>query len=243
MNKSYRHPSKPSGFLVEEKFPELVGKWYMYRGGDISRFIEEIGGYIDLLVLDAMHIHPWETLHFLCTLPFMKKASSWVILHDTLTGACRYLFAPVVSDEKIYPAYSSCESPANIGAFKVSDATFKYVRNLFESLLITWESEVLPEDYADMKKIIEKYYTPEQYKFFCDVFKFQAGIKNRTWGKQSFITSLKLFIKAWQPGLFRRVRKLIKDWMHRHKKNGQPSNQDWPQISSLTLNSWMTDTP
>ena len=35
MKKSYRYPDKPSGFLVDEKFPELMDKWHIFRGGDV----------------------------------------------------------------------------------------------------------------------------------------------------------------------------------------------------------------
>ena len=73
--KSYRHPDKPSGFLVEEKFPELADKWTVYRGGDVSRFVEDIGGDIDLFMLDTVHTHPWETLNFLCIGLIMDSAS------------------------------------------------------------------------------------------------------------------------------------------------------------------------
>lgn len=184
--KSYRYQDKPSGFLVEEKFPALMDKWHMFRGGDVSRFLEEIGGDIDFLMLDTVHTHPWETLNFLCILPFMKKASSWTVLHDIsifanpddrYALACRYLFASVVSDEKVTPAPESKDSHfANIGAFKVSDITREHVSNLFETLITPWDIQVSSGDLESMKKIISKYYTPEQYKLFCDIADFQQYI-------------------------------------------------------------------
>lgn len=181
--KAYRHPDKPSGFLVEEKFPELMSKWHVFRGGDISRYIEKIGGDIDLLMLDTVHMHPWETLNFLCIQPFMKKDSSWTVLHDIslfantnirYALACRYLFASVVSEEKVTPVSDSQEIKfANIGAFKVSELTEKYIGNLFETLLIPWNVQVQKKDLDDIRNIISRYYTPEQYQYFCDVLDFQ----------------------------------------------------------------------
>ncbi|MBQ3585124.1 MAG: class I SAM-dependent methyltransferase [Synergistaceae bacterium] len=181
--KAYRHPDKPSGFLVEEKFPELMSKWHIFRGGDISRYIEKIGGDIDLLMLDTVHTHPWETLNFLCILPFMKKDSSWTVLHDISLFAnpydryglaCRYLYASVVSEEKVTPVSDSKEIKfANIGAFKVSKLTEKYIGNLFETLLIPWNVQVQKKDLDDIRNIISRYYTPEQYQYFCDVLDFQ----------------------------------------------------------------------
>ncbi len=73
---------KPSGYVIGEQFPQFMDKWTLYAGGDISRYIEKIGDNIDVLVLDTAHIHPWETLNFLCILPFMKVNASWCVLHD-----------------------------------------------------------------------------------------------------------------------------------------------------------------
>ncbi|MBQ3654517.1 MAG: class I SAM-dependent methyltransferase [Synergistaceae bacterium] len=180
--KSYRYPDKPSGFLVEEKFPQFLDKWRIFRGGDVSRFIEEVGGGIELFMLDTVHTHPWETLNFLCVLPFMK-IGSWVVLHDITLFmnpsdrhalACGYLYAGVVSDEKVTPAPDNpARKFANIGAFRVSEATVKYVNNLFEMLLVPWNIQVSGRDLEDISRIIQKYYSPEQYRFFCDALEFQ----------------------------------------------------------------------
>ncbi len=103
LERSFRFPDKPSGFIVEERFPQFLDKWRIFRGGDVSRFIEEVGGGIELFMLDTVHTHPWETLNFLCVLPFMKM-DSWVVLHDITLFmspsdrhalACRYLFMRV----------------------------------------------------------------------------------------------------------------------------------------------------
>lgn len=207
---AYRHPDKPSGFLVEEKFSELMGKWHVYRGGDVSRFVEEIGGDVDLLMLDTVHSHPWEILNFLCVFPFMKKDSSWVVLHDILTNVCRYLFGTVVSDKKVSPVSDIEGVPANIGAFMISDVTAKYIDDLLGCLLIRWECPVLPEDFSDMKKVIGKHYTPEQYKLFCDAYDFQENLKGRKYGKKSFLEALKLFVKSWQPVLYSHLAHALK---------------------------------
>lgn len=182
---SYRYPDKPSGFLVDEKFPELSDKWRIFRGGDVSRYIESVGGDIDLLMLDTVHTHPWETLNFLCVLPFMRN-DSFTVLHDIsifanpddrYALACRYLFASVVSDEKITPAPDDEDVRfANIGAFKVSEITRQYVSNLFESLIIPWNIQINDTDLDGISRIISRHYTPEQYKFFCDILEIQRYI-------------------------------------------------------------------
>ncbi len=229
---AYRYPDKQSGFLVDEKFPELKNKWTIYRGGDVSKFIEEIGGDIDLVLIDTMHIHPWESLNFLCVLPFMKRNNnSWVILHDIAAHffaanflACRYLWSHAVSDEKLSPAPETEDNSnykrkygrniphfANIGAFKITDDTFKYIGNVFEALLNPWislpvdtvpESQIhklpcviWPEDLNSIKKILAKYY-PEYITFFDHVLDFQkimyANSLNRK--PKGFIPALKNFM-------------------------------------------------
>ena len=208
--KAYRHPDKLSGFLVNEKFPELADKWQIFRGGDVSRFIEQIGGDIDFLMLDTAHIHPWETLNFLCILPFMSKNYSWTVLHDIAIFmgpverselACRYLFGHVVSEEKITP------SPlANIGAFKISDVTYKYVQNLFEALFIPFDIQVSEKDLNDIRRIIEKYYTQEQYKFFCEILEAQEYMFTH---QRSLMRKIKDNIKkSTRPELLTSLRKI-----------------------------------
>ena len=201
---------KLSGWLVDEQFPQLKGKWTIYRGGDISRYIERVGGDIDLLVLDTAHIHPWETLNFLCVLPFMKPGS-WCVLHDVslpyLPGreedlACRYLYGHVATDCRIMPAPDEGYIPhfSNIGAFHVTEDTVKYSGGLFESLLCPWMAipgafdktvfrygtPILESDIDDIRAIIRKYY-PEQADFFEHSIEFQKGIaRHRTEQYRSF---------------------------------------------------------
>ena len=187
---------KLSGWLIDDKFPYLKDKWTVYRGGDVSRYVEIIRGNIDMLVLDTAHSHPWETLNFLCVLPFMKK-DSWCVLHDIslpIIGrfndlACRYLYGHAASDIKVMPVSDYDSYFANIGAFHVTEDTIKYVQNLFESLLNLWTSvpdvygKAIPgvfspmrtEDFNDIKNIISKYY-PQYMNLFNGAVKAQQDI-------------------------------------------------------------------
>ena len=209
LEKAHRFTDKPVGFLVEEKFPQFLDKWQVFRGGDISRFIEEIGGDIDMLVLDTAHIHPWETLNFLCILPFMKHEISWTVLHDITIYvnpagrmnalACRYLYSSVVSEEKLSPPpEDSSKIFSNIGAFRVTQDTFKYANTLFESLLIPWDVMVGKDDLKSIGRIIEKCYSPEQYEFFCNALKFQQYLREHP---ASFWYCLKYAFKQSHLGL------------------------------------------
>lgn len=213
---AYKNKSKLSGWLVDEQFPELKDKWQIYRGGDVSCFIEDIGGDIDLFMLDTVHDHPWETLNFLCALPFMKR-DSWCVLHDItrhfvvfrIGMACWYLFSYVVSDEKVYPVtdYPEIPAPANIGAFRVSEVTMKYVDNLFKNLLIPWGSVVPEKDIQSIKKVIQNHYSPEQYDFFCEALEFQKYLEDHP-QKISFNTVLRAFAKSNFPRTYSVLRKI-----------------------------------
>ena len=234
------HTNLLSGHLVDEKFSHLKDKWTIYRGGDISRYIERIGGDIDLLVLDTAHIHPWETLNFLCVLPFMKR-DSWVVLHDISLPmfkgrendlACRYLYGHVVSDAKIMPVSDYDSFFANIGAFHIIDDTVKYSGNLFESLLNPWvaligvfdkkvfpyATPILQEDLNDIEFIIDKYY-PERSEFFAHAVEYQAAlVHNRIEAyreSHNIFIMLKVFIR-------KRIYKL-KVTVKRH----MPETYDW----------------
>ena len=185
-HEAYRHPEKPAGFLVSENFPELSDKWKLYTGCDVSSVIEEVGGGIDMLILDTRHIHPWESLNFLCAFPFMKRNSSWTVLHDICVFrvpryrthlAGRILWSSVVSEHKISPSPDWIPSFANIGAFTVSDVTEKYIRNVFEGLLIPWGIEIPERDIKTISGIIERYYNPELCGYFHDILGFQEFIR------------------------------------------------------------------
>ncbi len=145
----------------------------------------------------------------------LHDISLFQLSHSSISAgglACRYLFADVVSDEKFSPVSDYGDMPANIGAFKVSDVTVKYAGNLFESLLIPWQAEVRPEDYDDMKKIIERYYTPGQYKLFCEAFAFQQHLAEKRREGVDFVPLLKFSLRAWKPGLFAGLRR-VKNFM------------------------------
>jgi predicted O-methyltransferase YrrM len=78
----YIEKNKKSGYLVQEKFPELMNKWTLYTGRLTAEFIETIGDGIDLVFIDTAHITPGEMLDWLMILPFLKDEAI-VVFHDT----------------------------------------------------------------------------------------------------------------------------------------------------------------
>lgn len=78
----YIDDSKHTGFAIDSQFSHLKDKWQLYTGGTTAKFIEQIGGDIDLCLIDTVHANPGEFLDFLIVLPYLKK-NAIVVLHDT----------------------------------------------------------------------------------------------------------------------------------------------------------------
>lgn len=139
----YRIEGKLSGFIVDE-FPELKKKWKLYTGGVACNFLEEIGGGIDVCVLDTVHNNPGEFLDYLQVLPYMKK-NGIIIIHDTAlhtlrpipidTTCCVLLSA--ISGEKIIPEYK-CTFFPNIGAVLLDKNAKERAFDVFNCLSLPW---------------------------------------------------------------------------------------------------------
>ena len=80
--KWYRDNSKNTGFIIDEKFSNLKNKWKLYTEGTAAKFMDEIGGEIDLCLIDTMHVNPGEFLDFLIVLPYLNKENAILIFHD-----------------------------------------------------------------------------------------------------------------------------------------------------------------
>jgi predicted O-methyltransferase YrrM len=66
-------PHEKIGFCVKNIFPELLKRWSLFKGNVAAKFIEEIGGGIDMVFIDSSHYEAGEILDFLIILPFLKK--------------------------------------------------------------------------------------------------------------------------------------------------------------------------
>lgn len=80
--KWYRDNTKRTGFVIDEQFAHFKDRWQLYTGGTAAKFMEIIGGDIDLCLIDTAHINPGEFLDFLIVLPYLKK-NAILVLHDT----------------------------------------------------------------------------------------------------------------------------------------------------------------
>ena len=168
----HRDKSRKAGFLVAERFPELMPNYHLFAGSDVSGFIEEIGGDIDLALVGTSHMHPVETLNLLAILPFMKPGS-WVVRHDIgiflkplyNSFATKYIF-DAWQDERIESEFKS-ESidAANIGAIRV-ELLEENKRQLLSILFNRWDKDVADKDIAQTRSIIDSHYTEVDLKSF-----------------------------------------------------------------------------
>ncbi|MDR1741280.1 MAG: class I SAM-dependent methyltransferase [Synergistaceae bacterium] len=130
---------------------ELFGaeaRWRRHFGADVSEVIEEIGGGIDFMVLDTVHVHPAETLSFIAVFPFLAP-DAVVVLHDVnewgLSSyeywqccATQLLLDSVTADKFTLSEFlNGCRHP-NIAAFQVNHDTRKYIADVFRSLFLPW---------------------------------------------------------------------------------------------------------
>lgn len=181
--KWYRDNSKDVGFIIDEKFSNLKNKWKLYTGGTAAKFMEEIGGEIDLCLIDTMHINPGEFLDFLIVLPYLKK-NAILILHDIglyhfdKFGVTNGILFSCLKGNKLSFNEGLWNRFANIGAV-ILDENIK--DNILDYLyLLTLPFEYLPtdNDIYECQKLFSKNYEEE----FVDTF-MNIMLKN----KQLFI--------------------------------------------------------
>ena len=177
LNYCYRNKKKKPGYIVEEKFPELMNKWTRYIGTLTSQVIEKIGNDIDLAFIDTMHITPGEMLDWLMVLPFLKDEAI-VVFHDTyvLYNSKLYINTKTITSnnqlicyirgELILPQYGNKTFNRNIGALKLASGQKNYYYQYFLALAIQWEYMPSKTDIQLMRYFFIKYYG----KKYVDIF-------------------------------------------------------------------------
>ena len=145
--------------------------------------MDEIGGEIDLCLIDTMHINPGEFLDFLIVLPYLKK-NAILILHDIALhysnkfSATNGILFSCLKGKKLSFNEGLWNRFANIGAV-ILDENIK--DNILDYLyLLTLPFEYLPtdNDILECQKLFSKNYVEE----FVDTF-MNIMLKN----KQLFI--------------------------------------------------------
>ena len=188
--KYYRDASKKTGFLAEEckKNLQKEVKHNSYIGY-LAEYLDEIGEGIDFLILDTMHSLPGEVLDFLAAFPYLKDGAV-VVLHDIFlhqylesanAHATRVLLSAVVGEKIVGRGGDNPYNFIELGAFKITQDTEKYIENIFSALQITWE--YLPD--AAMIKLYRDHLSRFYQDDLMEEFDMAVGMnKNRILKKQ-----------------------------------------------------------
>ena len=174
--------ARPMGFMAmfakEKIFGELRGTHEFHLGKILPQVIDEIGGGIDLVVLDTMHILPGEALDFIAVLPYLKSGSV-VILHDVALNqvpnrsyengeshATGVLFSAVTAEKFLNFNEQPLFRYPNIGAFKVSERTVEHIDNVFLSLILRWKYLPPEKEIVAYRRLYRRFYPAA----LCEIF-------------------------------------------------------------------------
>ena len=180
---AFNKKNKETGWIVKEKFSNLMNKWTLYTGGITSNFIEEIGGDIDLTFIDTVHYAPGEWLDILQILPFLKKKNAIVMLHDIryqfevkkfFYSSNDHLFT-YLKGEKIIPKVP--EVIPNIGAVFLDNNQEKYYFDYFFALTSTWYAIPDIEEWNFIRNFLSKYYSKELIEIYDSAYKMNKNYK------------------------------------------------------------------
>ena len=183
LTNAYLNEEKETGWIVKEKFSNLMNKWTLYTGGITSNFIEEIGGDIDLTFIDTVHYAPGEWLDILQILPFLKKKNAIVMLHDIryqfevkkfFYSSNDHLFT-YLKGEKIIPKVP--EVIPNIGAVFLDNNQEKYYFDYFFALTSTWYAIPDIEEWNFIRNFLSKYYSKELIEIYDSSYKLNKNYK------------------------------------------------------------------
>ena len=192
--------SKPYiGECVRKLFPNLLSKWTLYTGNVASKFMEEIGKDINLVLIDSAHFEPGEILDFIIVLPFLSKEAI-VVMHDianqitvpkkskTWIGK-RNEWAPYIIFNSIrgktYLPSGENILTHDIGAKKLDIAQKKYYKDYFRLLGGQWQYFPKEEYIKEINDYLKKYYDKDCLNIFNDSVNF-----NRKFVKENPKTNL-----------------------------------------------------
>ena len=183
LTNAYLNEEKETGWIVKEKFSNLMNKWTLYTGGITSNFIEKIGGDIDFVFLDTVHYAPGEWLDILQILPFLKKKNAILMLHDIryhfyvkdfFHSSNDHLFT-YLKGEKIMPKIP--EVIPNIGAVFLDNDQEKRYFDYFFALISTWNYIPEIEEWNFIRNFLSKYYSKELIDIYDSSYKLNKNYK------------------------------------------------------------------
>lgn len=141
----YREHGKRTGYAVDMMFDKLpdgiTHRWCL--GNLLPFYLEEIGGEIDMLILDTVHSMPDEMLDFLAALPFLSS-NAVVILHDITLNqitsnefsyATRLVYDVVVAEKLLQTMLTLMRFFQALVPFKFQ----KILQNMLKNVSLPWQ--------------------------------------------------------------------------------------------------------
>ena len=188
------YTDKPTGFVAtfakEKIFGQLHGTHKFHLGKILPYVIDAIGGGIDFVILDTMHILPGESLDFLAVLPYLTD-NAVVVLHDIslhqIVGMFQNSSDPTrnatgvllsaVTAEKFLNFQPETEENLfrypNIAAFRINEQTAENIENVFLALTLRW-SYFPSEQLVIYRQHYRRFYSDALCEIFQDAIDMNA---------------------------------------------------------------------
>jgi len=171
----YRNGEKDTGYIAKENkemFSNYCNHSFLLGKQTVDR-VEELEEEIDFLFLDTVHAIPGEILDFLLLLPRLSK-NAIVVLHDTNLhnispnranerSISNRVLVNTVTATKFY---TNKLEYLNIGAFQIEVDTYKYIADVFASLILPWTYYVDDVTIKKYREYYEKNYSKECIEIF-----------------------------------------------------------------------------
>ena len=139
----------------------------IFRKRALASFMDEMGGDVDLLILDAAETAPYDVLDFIAAFPYL--ASNAIVVHCGSRSSRSYkdiLFQNVTAD-KFSAHFSSCEDLQDyirfiitdtLSVFQVNRNTSQHIPDVFAALRFPWQCIPTLEHLLEYKKFIDAHY-------------------------------------------------------------------------------------
>lgn len=211
----YRGNGEKSGYLAEqakEKIDSSFNHTY-HLGQVIPNVLDQIGNGIDFVILDTTHALPGEILDFIVLFPYLAP-NACIILHDiannhygnSTSAFATQLLLDTVTAIKIIEHDNDRELLyPNIGAFILNNDTLKYIKDVFNSLMISWnyipEQNVL-QAYLDS---VKKSYGIEFQQLLTTIYQLQLN----TCKRHSIIENTTVEKPSWKKRIMNKTHRYI----------------------------------
>lgn len=179
----YNDKDKKVGWVVDHYAADLTDKWRLYTNGLASDFLDEIGGEIDMCLIDTVHVNPGELLDYLMVLPFLKK-NAIIVLHDISLHLLPHnenaitnciLFSAMQGD-KTYPKSENVgRGFPNIGAAIIDkESQIQHITDILMLLGLEWTYMPTQKDCDSMLTLFSKHYDTHTFNLIQQIFVSQT---------------------------------------------------------------------